>query len=231
MTVPVTTIKRRACASPGMLATGQGRDGRIAVGFVTTSAATFAFGGSISDKAANGQRMLGSRSPNFCDASSEFDGSPTTANPNEGGRRRGGVWFVVLASRPQRDRPPALVVDALDEIRERWLGSLCLTVLMRRGRLPCGGRCRRHQAIGPPGRPRLPVPPPRHGWQTLAAFWQKNLPILTNNQEVIHFWQILLIKESKKIERRILSREKGIYFWHERKSFAGQNLPELSKRL
>ena len=50
---------------------------------------------------ANGERMLGIPTPNFCDASSEFDGSTTTGHPNDR-RRRGVMRFVMLASRPQR---------------------------------------------------------------------------------------------------------------------------------
>ena len=46
--------------------------------------------------------MLGIPTPNFCDASSEFDGFTTTGHPDEGWRRRGVMRFVVLASRPQR---------------------------------------------------------------------------------------------------------------------------------
>jgi len=38
---------------------------------------------------ANGERMLGSRTPNFCDAASEFDKSTATGHPDEGWRRRG----------------------------------------------------------------------------------------------------------------------------------------------
>jgi hypothetical protein len=54
------------------------------VGFATMSAATVAFDDSNQRQGiANGERMLGIPTPNFCDASSEFDGSTTTGHPND----------------------------------------------------------------------------------------------------------------------------------------------------
>ena len=73
---------------------------------------------------ANGKRMLGSRTPNFCDASSEFGGSTTIGLSNEDRRRRGVMRFVVLASRHQPGRTPALVVDALDQIGDAGLDRM-----------------------------------------------------------------------------------------------------------
>ena len=53
------------------------------MGFATTSAATVAFDDSNQRQGiANGERMLGSRTPNFCDVSSEFDGVTATGHLN-----------------------------------------------------------------------------------------------------------------------------------------------------
>ena len=55
-------------------------------------------------------------------------------------------------------------------------------------RPPSRHRCRHHRTIGPTARPGCPVLSP-HGWQKLAAFWQRKRPKLTYNQQLKHFWQ------------------------------------------
>ena len=59
--------------------------------------------------------MLRIPTPNFSDASSEFDGSTTTGLSQRPKATRG-YEVVVLASRPQPGRTPAHVVDDLDQI-------------------------------------------------------------------------------------------------------------------
>jgi hypothetical protein len=50
--------------------------------------------------------MLGIPTPNFCDASSEFGGSPTTGHPKDR-RRRGIMRLAMLASLPPPCPVPA----------------------------------------------------------------------------------------------------------------------------
>jgi hypothetical protein len=67
--------------------------------------------------------MLGIPTPNFCDASSEFAGFTTTGHPNGRPKVTRGYGSSCWQTSFNRGRTPVLVANALDEIRERWLGS------------------------------------------------------------------------------------------------------------